>query len=76
MLEIFIIVALLLVIVGLGFLILRIVRISIREAKPNLTININQSEKKPELDERKIFDLLLTANKILALEQKTKDNDD
>lgn len=76
MLEIVLIIGLLLAVLGLGFLILMVVKISIREAKPNLTININQSEKKPALDEEKILELLLASKKILALEQKLKDNDD
>jgi hypothetical protein len=58
---------------------LRVSRIAIKEGKPNITININQPDKKTELQEMsEIFrtvNLLLTPKEILQIENEKKEND-
>lgn len=65
--------------VGAIWFALRTVRIAIREGKPNITINFDQSDKKPEINKIPEFlrniNLLLNSKKILKIEQKSKDDE-
>ena len=67
--------------VGAIWFALRVVGIAIDKAKPNTinTININQLDKKPELNVvseiLRTINLLLTTKVVLQIEKKEKDND-
>lgn len=66
--------------IGTIWFALRIVRIAVKEAKPNLTINFNQADKKPEFEEiqeiLRSVNFLTSRKEILQIEQKSKNNED
>lgn len=74
------IVFLLLMLLGVVWFSQRMTAVAIREGKSNVTININNSDKKPELEQMsdllKTANLLLTSKEILKLEQKSKSDED